>query len=86
VRSAGPDLPARDSQQVTNHGVATVTPFQPEGATMPKPLEFSSTPTDWQEISLFIMRHAHDNRPALLKAAALGYNLAIYLNQQEQDT
>jgi|GEM_PF-3954068 hypothetical protein len=53
---------------------------------MPKPLEFSSTPTDWQEISLFIMRHAHDNRPALLKAAALGYNLAIYLNQQEQDT
>ena len=52
---------------------------------MPKPIEFSHTPKDWQEISLFIMRHAQDHRPALLKAAALGYNLAIYLNQQEQE-
>jgi hypothetical protein len=51
---------------------------------MPKRIEFSHTPKDWQEISLFIMRYAQDHRPALLKAAALGYNLAIHLNEQEQ--
>jgi hypothetical protein len=52
---------------------------------MPKPIGFVFTPTEWQEISLFIMRHSQDHRPALLKAAAMGYNLAIYLNQKEQD-
>lgn len=51
---------------------------------MPEPIEFVFTPKTWEEITLFILQHNPDTRSPLLTAAAMGYNLAIYLNKKEQ--
>lgn len=49
----------------------------------PEPIKFVVTPKDWDEISTFIIRHPPDVRSTLLTAAAMGWNLAVKLNQEK---
>ena len=48
-------------------------------------LNLFHTPLDWNELIDWINRHPKDDRPPLITAAGQGYNLAISLNQKEED-
>ena len=45
-------------------------------------LNLFHTPIDWDELLDWVNRHSGDERPHLVTAAAMGWNLAIELHQQ----
>ena len=59
-------------------------PLYLDGSTKPKIIPFVYTPEDWDYISNWIIRHNPDERPALFVAAAMGWNLAINLNNKDK--
>ena len=59
-------------------------PLYLDGSTKPKIIPFVYTPADWEYISNWIIRHNPDERPELFVAAAMGWNLAINLNNKDK--
>jgi hypothetical protein len=55
-----------------------------DGSTTPKPINFVYNPEDWAYISNWILRHHPDQRGNLFVAAAMGWNLALYLSNKDQ--
>jgi|TARA_R110000824_G_scaffold93483_2_gene226036 hypothetical protein len=48
-----------------------------------KPLGLFYTPQDWDELMEWINRHNTSERPHIMTAAAMGYNLAAKQSQKE---
>jgi len=46
-----------------------------------KPMAMFHTPTSWDELTDWVDRHNREDRPHLIVAAAMGWNLAISLHQ-----
>ena len=44
-------------------------------------MDFFHTPTNWDELLNWIDRHSREDRPRLLTALAMAWNLAISLDQ-----
>jgi len=42
------------------------------------------TPSNWDELMDWVDRHAKSDRPHLITAAAMGWNLAVSTSQSEQ--
>ena len=42
------------------------------------------TPMNWDELMDWVDRHASDERPHLITAAAMGWNLAVETSKSEQ--
>jgi hypothetical protein len=49
----------------------------------PQLITFVYNPDDWEYISNWILRHHPDQRSQLFIAAAMGWNLAIYLSNKD---
>ena len=50
---------------------------------MIKPLGLTYTPQDWDELMEWVNRHNTRERPHIMTAAAMGYNLAATQSQKE---
>jgi hypothetical protein len=55
-----------------------------DGANKPRNIDFVYNPEDWDYISQWIIRHHPDQRAALFTSAAMGWNLAIHLNNRSK--
>lgn len=42
------------------------------------------TPKSWDELIEWIDRHAKDDRAHLMTSAAMGWNLSVFINEQQQ--
>lgn len=58
-------------------------PLYIDGSNKPKLITFVYNPADWDEISNWILGHHPNERSQLFIAAAMGWNLAIYLNNKD---
>jgi hypothetical protein len=59
-------------------------PLYIDGTSKPKYITFVYNPDDWEYISNWILRHHPDQRANLFVAAAMGWNLALYLSNKDQ--
>lgn len=59
-------------------------PLYIDGTSKPKYITFVYNPQDWDYISNWIIGHPPDQRAELFVAAAMGWNLALYLSNKEQ--
>ena len=46
-------------------------------------LNLFHTPMSWDELMDWVDRHSRDDRPHLITAAAMGWNLAVQQSKQE---
>ena len=49
-----------------------------------EPINLFHTPCDWDELMDWVNRHAKSDRPHLITAAAMGWNLAVSTSKSEQ--
>jgi len=55
-----------------------------DGSTKPQQITFVYNPDDWEYTSNWILRHHPDQRAHLFVAAAMGWNLALYLSNKDK--
>jgi cyanophycinase-like exopeptidase len=58
-------------------------PLYIDGTSKPQQITFVYNPEDWEYISNWILRHHPDQRAHLFVAAAMGWNLALYLSNKD---